>query len=405
MITPNKLYRPDPKRAVYINGTIGPELVCSLTPRIVLLQSANRDPLTVYIDSRGGNISNAQALWKLLNASTLDYQTPCHIITVATTRAASAAADLLSSGDYSIVYPHTTILYHGSRTYGELPLTVELTSALSYVLRVTNDTYAMSLIQKMEARLMFRFLFSKIEFEEVRKKVTEPLTDADCFLAVISEKLSDGAKKLFEIARKRKGRYDALLAAAKKAKKYKNIAKNEASRIKAIIDFELSSNKKDKRWTFKDDGLNRLNDDFFILTEHLASSENDRIGKFCSQWGIFAITPKEKAEIDGAPEAEREERLIKKVRPTLEPMWSFFVALCHALQEGENELTATDAYWLGLVDEVLGEKGLPCMRIFAEYTPDPPAPKQDENAKEKEKAAAPKTKPANTGAEAGPAQN
>jgi hypothetical protein len=51
-------------------------------------------------------------------------------------------------------------------------------------------------------------------------------------------------------------------------------------------------------------------------------------------------------------------------------MISFFVALCHALQEGENELTAIDAYWLGLVDEVVGEN-LWTIRIMEEFTPDP----------------------------------
>jgi ATP-dependent protease ClpP protease subunit len=381
MITPNKLFRPDPKRAVYIHGMITPELVYSLTPRIVSLQSASRDPITVYIDSRGGDISSAQALWRLLTSSTLDYQPACKIITIATTRAASAAADLLSSGDYAIVHPHTTVLYHGSRMYREVPLTVEYASALSYLLRVTNDTYAMGLVRQMESRLMFRFLFSKAEFAEVRKNSIEALSDADCFLSVISQKLSDSAKKLFETAQQRKGRYEELLAIAKKAKKYKRVAKTEASRIKAIVDYELSSNKKDKKWTFQGGGLNRLNDDFFLLSEHLASSENDRISTLCSQWGIFAITTEEKAEIDAAPEGERKDRLVKKVRPTLEPMWSFFVALCHALQEGENELSAKDAYWLGLVDEVMGEKDLLCMRFFAEYSPDPP--KQEENEKEK----------------------
>jgi hypothetical protein len=64
-------------------------------------------------------------------------------------------------------------------------------------------------------------------------------------------------------------------------------------------------------------------------------------------------------------------------------MWSFFVALCHALQEGENDVTAKDAYWLGLVDEVLGEAELPSMRVVAEYKEDPPEKKENE---EKEKA-------------------
>jgi hypothetical protein len=159
------------------------------------------------------------------------------------------------------------------------------------------------------------------------------------------------------------------------------VAKTEASRIKAIVDYEVASNKRNKSWTFQNDGLSRLNDDFFLLTEHLTSSENDRISQLCTQWGIFAMTSAEKAEIDKAPEEEtRKSLLIKKVRPILEPMWSFFVALCHALQEGENELTAKDAFWLGLVDEVQGDSDLPCMRVIAEYQPDPEpdAPKADE---------------------------
>jgi hypothetical protein len=385
LITANKLFRPDPKRAIYIHGTINPELVHSLTPRIVALQAASRDPLTVYIDSRGGDLSSSQAIWKLLTASTQDFQKPCHIITIATTRAASAAADLLSSGDYAVVHPHTTVLYHGSRTFRDLPLTAEFASAVSNFLRMTNDAYATRLVIQIETRLMFRFLFSKSQFENVRKKSKEPMTDAECFLAVIAEKLSDGARKLFETAVQRKGRYESLLAVAKKARKYKRAARTEAARIKAFVDFEYASNKKDKNWTFQAGGLSRLNEDFFLLTEHLSSSDDDRIAALCSQWGIFAITPEEKASIDAAPEEERKERLIKKVRPTLEPMWSFFVALCHALQEGENELTATDAYWLGLVDEVLGEINLPSMRMVSEFTPDAPQ-KQDENPVAPEKA-------------------
>ena len=53
----------------------------------------------------------------------------------------------------------------------------------------------------------------------------------------------------------------------------------------------------------------------------------------------------------------------------MEPLSSFFVALCDALQEGENELTAIDAYWLGLVVEVFGEQ-LWSLRAFEEYKPD-----------------------------------
>lgn len=51
-------------------------------------------------------------------------------------------------------------------------------------------------------------------------------------------------------------------------------------------------------------------------------------------------------------------------------MLTFFIALCHALQEEDNELNATDAYWFGLVDEVWGNADLFSRRLFEEFAPD-----------------------------------
>ena len=76
-------------------------------------------------------------------------------------------------------------------------------------------------------------------------------------------------------------------------------------------------------------------------------------------------------------EKTRTEKLVEKVEPILEPVWSFFIALCHALQDGENELTGRDAYWLGLVDEVVGES-LMSLRTIMEFRPDPPGPQPAE---------------------------
>jgi len=70
------------------------------------------------------------------------------------------------------------------------------------------------------------------------------------------------------------------------------------------------------------------------------------------------------------PEADRPKKMVEKARPALRPVWSFFVAFCHAMQEGENDLTARDAFWLGLIDEVIGEEGLPSYRMISEYKPD-----------------------------------
>jgi hypothetical protein len=62
---------------------------------------------------------------------------------------------------------------------------------------------------------------------------------------------------------------------------------------------------------------------------------------------------------------ERFNFLIKTVSPRLEPLWFFVVSLCRALQEGEYPMTPIEAYWAGLVDEVIG-KDAPCLRARIE---------------------------------------
>jgi ATP-dependent protease ClpP protease subunit len=380
VIIPNAEYRPNPGRAIYIHSVIDEQLIYKLTPTIVALQHENRKPITVFIDSPGGNIVSARSLWRLLTASDQDFSQPCHIITVATTRAASAAADLLTSGDYAIVYPQSTILYHGVRTYSETQLTVETTSELADALRLINENYAVELVRKLESRFSFHYLLLQKDFDNIRKKESNKnVSDTDCFLTIISNNLSDQAKKLFSMAKERRGRYEKLLAIIKKTNKLKTTAEKEGRQIKDLVDFEIKANKSNANWSFQNGGLTRLNVDFFVLNEHLANLESDRIDNWCIRWGRFALTDSEKAEIDAFAEVSlKNKKLIEIVRPRIEPLWTFFVALCHALQEGENELTATDAFWLGLVDEVMGEKELPCIRPIMEYQPD----EQKEIAKE-----------------------
>lgn len=109
MGAPDKHFRPDPERGVFVNAPIDQDLLDRLTPRIVTLQSASRDPISVYIDSPGGSTLTASVLDRLLRASNQDFARPCRIITVVTSTAASAAADLLSSGDYAIAYQGSTV--------------------------------------------------------------------------------------------------------------------------------------------------------------------------------------------------------------------------------------------------------------------------------------------------------
>jgi hypothetical protein len=48
------------------------------------------------------------------------------------------------------------------------------------------------------------------------------------------------------------------------------------------------------------------------------------------------------------------DEIIDRAYTKIEPLWAFTVALCGELNKGENELTPEDAWWLGLIDEVIG---------------------------------------------------
>ena len=377
MIIPNARFRPSPTRAVYVHGPIDPQMVQRLTPRVILLQSQSRNPITVYVDSPGGRIDSMGEILKLLRSSNQDYEAPCRIITVVTSRAASAAADLLSSGDYVIAYPESTILYHGSRTFRDrevpFPITVETTALIGLMLRLTNEKAATELLGKIEDRFMMRLLLSRGRFPEIRKNNPQ-MTDAECFLAMIAGSLSEPARRLFDTAKQLQGRYDALWTIIRKPYKGKTGASIEAKRIKALVDFEVSSNKKVKNWTFQGAGLTQLTEDFFLLNDQLSGNQSNRINHLCNQWGKLALDAADQAEIDKVPEPAKKEKITQRVRLLIEPVMGFFNALCHALQQGENNLTATDAYWLGLIDEVMGNRDLPSLRHIAEYQPDPPPP-------------------------------
>ena len=218
----------------------------------------------------------------------------------------------------------------------------------------------MELGRKSEDRFRFRFYSVRNEFASIRAQRNDPqLSDYDCFVAVIEEKLSVDAKKIFHKAVKRAARYKDLInsvASGSGWEEAKTPLSVQAVIIKAIVDFEVSGTTDNETQDFRYGGMRRLVDDFYLLNEYLTGNSNQKLDEWCTTFGPLFLTPEQQAEVDAiADEAEKQKMLVEINKPILQPMLSFFTALCHALQEGENELTATDAYWLGLVDEVVGD--------------------------------------------------
>jgi hypothetical protein len=86
---------------------------------------------------------------------------------------------------------------------------------------------------------------------------------------------------------------------------------------------------------------------------------------------------KEWKAMAAAEQGQRNNWLKEKVEHRIHPLWYFVVCLFRLLQQGEFSLTARDAYWLGIVDEVIGVSDLPTQRLIFEIQPGAPAPAPD----------------------------
>jgi len=375
---PSINFRPNPGRAVYVQGSIDQSLIDRLTPSILNFHYQSRDPVSVYIDSPGGNTLSAELLLRMLSAPNQEFTSSCRLITVVTGRAASAAADLLSAGDYAIAYPGSTIYYHGVRTSPAVPVTVEVASYLTESLKVSNDKYALQLARRSFGRFIFQYVNRRFQFPTVRQQQNNSkLTDLECFTAMASQAVSEAARVVIDQARIRNLRYNALLKHLqrtvfnkRKVTKLTRFAQVEAAMLKGIVEFELGNNK-DSEWTFKENGgLAKISDDFLLLTEYHAPHLNDQLAHLCDRWGDYFLTATETEQLNAFSDEERPSKRQEMLKQHFQPLWFFFVALCHALQEGENELTAIDAFRLGLIDEVVGHADVPTLRMWAEFRPD-----------------------------------
>lgn len=376
MITENPDYRINPNRAIFIHGQIYDDLIPTFLPDLLRLQHESRNPITVFIDSPGGSPDTAEKIINLIRLGDQNNAAPCWFITCATVLAASAAADLLSSGDYAVALPTSIIHFHGLRLAEVSAVTAERSSSIAHSLRMVNRVYAEELAFKTQRRFMFRYMMNRDKFREVRKqKGFSSASDLECFVHFLKGNLSPTARKVCDSAMERNKLYKTLLTTGK-AKKKKNpgSAKVEASALKKIIEYELDAHKTDATWSFSMGGIIELLNHFHVFTEYNEKFISERVQYWCESMGILLLAPGEREEVGKiTDEVARNTKIVQIARPHFEDVWPYFMALCHTLQEGENRFTATDAYWLGLIDEVIG-RPLFSMRQLLEFIPDDPAP-------------------------------
>lgn len=96
-------------RIIFIDDEINSVTASSIIMQLLTLESENKDaPITIYINSPGGSISDGMAIYDVMN------KVKCPIITVCLGMAASMGAFLLSCGTRGKRYclPNSTVMIH-----------------------------------------------------------------------------------------------------------------------------------------------------------------------------------------------------------------------------------------------------------------------------------------------------
>ena len=194
-----------------------------------------------------------------------------------------------------------------------------------------------------------RFLFIasalRASFPQHREEADDSnLTDINCFQALLRAKLSPSAQQVLEKAITGWDSYNGLLAQFQKKIRRARVSNGgdlQKVMLSASISFEYQSNRSNPTWSLSSGGLSRIRTHFSLLDAYFGNLNGDEFGKL-------------RASLDephaAATKGESSYLLLCR---------SFFFALCRALQEGDNELTAMDALYLGLIDTVRADLTAP----------------------------------------------
>lgn len=372
---PNPDFRPNTARSVYLSGPIGQETLDRLTPEILRLQASRRDPITLVIDSPGGQVRAAMALIDLLRATNQDGAPRCRIITLVTGVAASSAADLLATGDYALAYSRSLVLCHGVRQ-GADTITRDKAADLAKSLASSDESRALRLANGCIQRFVFRFLLLRAQFPEIREREGKPdFADQNCFASALQDRISKSLHPLIGDSLKQSEDSEALDSYVSNAivSSPADIASMstlelDALMLKAILDHRVGE-LKDPLWSFRVHGLRGIEEQFLLLVDKYDSHHSNMIRSMCDRWGEGFLTVEEQTALALQNEDQRSEWLYTTVQERLKPLWFFFVSICRLLHKDEYWLTSEDAYWLGLIDEIIGRPDLANARMLVEYAP------------------------------------
>jgi ATP-dependent protease ClpP protease subunit len=396
-------YLPTLSRGVFVDADVENELLVRLTPRILQLREESADPITLYINSAGGGTRILDHLRDILDTPNI------RLITVVTGMAASAAADLLICGQYAIAYPHAFILCYGTRLSSD-ELTKEGALEAAEFLDQWNEKAALATARASIDRFLFRFACFKKDIPLIcRKSITDgdiqhpaqdiakpgsPCTRCEsdvadsmslrCFVELLQNYVPSCSTLLYsalaicEI-------YDQLdtfiidTIFKEQPEDEVELLVTETRLFKIILDFDpdpVSDNegiiRKHLNWP-SEDITGRAKFAGMMLAafrERNVEEFKDFIFDLSSRWRLFLLSPEEKGQWSKFSDDEKGSFLAGPLSDRVRKFWLFMLLIARLLQTQDFQLTAEDAYWLGLIDEVYGKTSeLPSSRILLDLDP------------------------------------
>jgi hypothetical protein len=233
-------------------------------------------------------------------------------------------------------------------------------------LQQTNEFFAMRLANRAFARFVLRLLLFPAEFEQYANSKPQGLDSPDIgpVARALSGKLGADKHRLVELALERQAAINALTQPLRAH--WANLQSREALEpnqleveiLRAILNYKASVHASEE-WSLSATGLYEVVNDFHLLHDFYFGRQTQPLARLAHMYGTFFLASCELQEYNAIPGNEGEKRLSflkEHAQPRIRPLWYFMVSLCRLLQTADHVFSAEEAYWLGLVDEILGSK-------------------------------------------------
>jgi ATP-dependent protease ClpP protease subunit len=414
------------KRSIHINKPINDVLLNELTPIILQMKQESSEPITVGIDSPGGNITSMEAILGLLKSPDQDGN-KTEFFTAVTNRAFSAAASFLAFGDYSVSFSHSRILYHDVRYSGIEDVTPTKALRTARELERGNTAFSLKLADHIIKRFIWVYLDLKPTFDKWRKRYAsfmEPYDEsfkevlpkgekqtvdvvalalalysklsrpADNEIAIKALELLDSwiqieriEKRLSKNDSKNKKKLNllagisTLIADIQKMKKNslqsKNIKrdtesglnKTTSNDVELLLEVVARRFATNKSFNLDNNGLDEIMEDFSFIKDMKSDKHINVITNMMIQHDHVFFGRSIEQEIKNAKDEEERNKILEPVYPQARIFWYYIVLICRCLCKGEHYLTPYDAQLIGLVDEVLGGGHIESRREFRKNNP------------------------------------